>query len=157
MRKMKKKVVIFIILLIFILPLTHVIAKLKETTFFEVNKTKIAQSDTLQMTLDISKIEKEKFEFRLISNIKAEEITTEEEITVDKEEVGTIIELKAQIVEDEEIIEERNIEVDIIEKEQNEEENQEENKSENKPNIENEETNKPNIKNEEQTNIQYTH
>lgn len=132
--KTKKKIIIFIVgILLVILLGMRVSSTLatKDTTFFYTDKEEISQGETLEMTLDISKVEHDVFDFKLSSNLDTSDITISEEveadsynndicISIDKSktnfdkitfyytvpensQVGTKIELNAQIVAEETI------------------------------------------------------
>ena len=151
----KKRVIIFILLFTLIgIQVSDVIA-LTDNIFFNVNKQEISQEETLEMTLDISKIEYDEFEFKLSSNldtnniiinenVKVENYNNDISINIDKAktnldkitfyykvpedaQVGTKIELSAQIIiaeenEDEmqyKSVENKKIEINIVNNKQN--------------------------------------
>jgi hypothetical protein len=66
------------------------------TDFFEVNKTEIALGDTLEMTIDLEKINLNQFEFVLTSNVEIDDVYTKEtleESDIQKESNDVTIEL----------------------------------------------------------------
>jgi hypothetical protein len=50
-----------------------------KSSFFSVNKEKLSQGDTLEMTIDLSQIDYDEFEFRLTSNIDMDEIYADDD------------------------------------------------------------------------------
>ena len=135
-KKTKLSITSLIVLVLLGLHISSVIAT-SNTNFFKVNKQEIKQGETLEMTLDISSIKYEKFEFVLSSNLSAKSIVVNESIQVenDKESIkisidkenfnlskitfyypvpedaqpGATIELLAQIVAEKEVEEENNV------------------------------------------------
>ena len=140
---MKKKIKIFIAIILVIITLsmqvTNTIAAkttATNTEFFYTNKQEISIGEMLEMTLDISKLKYDEFEFKLSSNldtnniiinedIKAENYNNDISISIDKSktkldkitfyykvpensQVGTKIELVAQIIVAEEKKNEKN-------------------------------------------------
>jgi hypothetical protein len=137
------------------------------SSFFEVNNQELSSGETLEMTVDLSKIDCEQFELVLNSNVEIEKIYTDEngvdnsEIKLDKEsndivinidkeklnlnkivlyyqipeniELETKLQLNAQIVisenDEEKIVNEKQVEIVIVEK-YNEENKNEDNKNE---------------------------
>ena len=122
----KKRAIVFFLLFALIgMQASNVIAA-TDTSFFNTNKQEINPGETLEMTLDISKVQYDKFEFKLSSNLDTNNIVINENIEtekynndisikIDKEkinlekitfhykvpenaQVGTTIELVAQII-----------------------------------------------------------
>ena len=136
MKKKKFYIAITMVLMILGLKISSVIA-FSNNDFFYTNKGEISQGEVLEMTLDISKIKYDEFEFKLSSNldtnnivinedIKAESYNNDISINIDKSKTnldkitfyyqvpqnsqnGTKIELVAQIIVAEEKITEQNV------------------------------------------------
>lgn len=83
-KKTKLSITSLIVLVILGLHISSVIA-VSNTNFFKVNKQEISQGETLEMTLDISSINYEKFEFVLSSNLSAKSIVVNESIQVEND------------------------------------------------------------------------
>jgi hypothetical protein len=70
-----------------------------KSSFFSVNKEKLSQGDTLEMTIDLSQIDYEEFEFRLSSNVDMDEIYADDDsadnnnITVNSENADSDLSL----------------------------------------------------------------
>ena len=136
-KRIKILIVSILIFLILGIQLSKVIA-VTNNGFFYTNKEEISQGEVLEMTLDISKIKYDKFEFKLSSNldtnnivvnedIKAESYNNDISINIDKSktnldkitfyyqvpqnsQIGTKIELVAQII----VAEEKKIEQNTV-------------------------------------------
>lgn len=82
---MSKKVAIASIILFVLIAIhvSNVIAAVKDNEFFYTNKQEMCQGETLEMTLDISKIKYDKFEFKLTSNLETDNIVINEDIKVE--------------------------------------------------------------------------
>ncbi len=85
-KKIKLIIVILMVLTILGINISYAISNSNMPGFFEVNKTEIAKGETLEMTIDLSKIDYKKFEFVLTSNVKIEGIYTDEKVT-DKDDI----------------------------------------------------------------------
>ena len=139
----RKTTILLAILILFslILNVSYVYAINKKDSFFEVNKQELYQGEILEMTLDISNIDYEKFEFKLNSNIETNKIYADENVEIDNNnnvvsinidktnmelnkislyyeipdslDVGTKIELIAQILAEVQLENEDNIEETI--------------------------------------------
>lgn len=81
-KKNKLLIVITMIFIILGMQISGVIA-FSENSFFYTNKTEISQGETLEMTLDISKIKYDKFEFKLSSNLDTNNIIINEEVELE--------------------------------------------------------------------------
>ena len=179
--KMKRKIIFFIVVILLIAILGIFVPSTfatKDTTFFYTNKEEIYQGEILEMTLDISKVEQDLFDFKLSSNLDTSNITISENleadsynndicISIDKSktnfdkitffytvpensEVGTKIELNAQIVIEEskedaeleteyKVVESKKINVRIVKKGEAVDKSKQENVS--KPQVHNEHEN----------------
>lgn len=132
-RKVKLVVASVILAIVLGINISYAISNSNISSFFEVNKNEISKGETLEMTIDLSKIEYKQFEFVLSSNTKIDNISTDEDnislnqenndiaIDINKEqlninkivlyyqipeniEIGTKINLNAQIkIENDEI------------------------------------------------------
>lgn len=84
---MKKRITIilsiFLICIMIATKLTKVIAT-TENSFFNTNKIEICKDETLEMTLNISSIEYDKFEFKLSSNLDTNSISVKDNIEIEK-------------------------------------------------------------------------
>ena len=78
-KKFKILTVSIIVFMIFGIQISKAVATNKES-FFYTNKQEISQGDILEMTLDISKIKYNEFEFKLSSNLDINNIEINEEI-----------------------------------------------------------------------------
>ena len=179
--KTKKKIIFFIVGILLVTVLEIFVPSTfatKDTTFFYTNKEEISQGEILEMTLDISKVEQDLFDFKLSSNLDMSNITISENleadsynndilISIDKSknnfdkitfcytvpensEVGTKIELNAQIVTEEpkedaeleteyKVVESKKINVRIVKKGEAVDKSKQENVS--KPQVHNEHEN----------------
>ena len=179
--KMKRKIIFFIVVILLIAILGIFVPSTfatKDTTFFYTNKEEIYQGEILEMTLDISKVEQDLFDFKLSSNLDTSNITISENleadsynndicISIDKSktnfdkitffytvpensEVGTKIELNAQIVIEEskedaeleteyKVVESKKINVRIVKRVEGVDKNEQENVG--KPQVRNEQEN----------------
>ena len=145
---MNKKVGIIVPILILLailgINISYAISNYDTSSFFDVNKTEIAKGETLEMTLDLSKVDYREFKFILSSNVKIDNIYTDEnDVMLDEEnndisidinkdkldlskivlhyqipediEIGTKIELNAQIKIESDYVEKNDNENQIIE------------------------------------------
>ena len=81
MRKIIKFIATILILTLFInITISYAKNSSSSNKFFTVNKTEIAAKDTLEMTLDISKISYEEFDFVLNSNVSVKDISLNENV-----------------------------------------------------------------------------
>jgi hypothetical protein len=79
MNKKIKLIVVSLILLVIVgINISYAISIPGTSSFFEVNKTEVVQGETLEMTIDLSKIDYKQFEFILNSNIEIENVYTNE-------------------------------------------------------------------------------
>ena len=75
-------IVCSLIFVILILQLSKAIA-VTGNSFFYVNKQEISQGETLEMTLDISKVKYDEFEFKLSSNLDKDNIVINENVNIE--------------------------------------------------------------------------
>ena len=85
-KKIRLIIVSLTVLTILGINISYAISNSNMSVFFEVNKTEIAKGETLEMTIDLSKIDYKKFEFVLNSNVKIASIYTDEKVT-DKDDI----------------------------------------------------------------------
>lgn len=85
-KKIRLIIVSLAVLTILCINISYAISNSNMSSFFEVNKTEIAKGETLEMTIDLSKIDYKEFEFVLNSNVKIASIYTDEKVT-DKDDV----------------------------------------------------------------------
>lgn len=85
-KKIRLIIVSLTVLTILGINISYAISNSNISVFFEVNKTEIAKGETLEMTIDLSKIDYKKFEFVLNSNVKIASIYTDEKVT-DKDDI----------------------------------------------------------------------
>lgn len=85
-KKIRLIIVSLTVLTILGINISYAISNSNMSSFFEVNKTEIAQGETLEMTIDLSKIDYKEFEFVLNSNVKIASIYTDEKVT-DKDDI----------------------------------------------------------------------
>lgn len=149
MKRISVALIILVILIISIIPISYALDG-QENKFFEVNKTEISKGETLEMTINIEKIEYPKAIFKISSNSNINEVYNEDDIDLEKSEqaitieidkeklnlnqiklyykipekieIGTTINLKALIENAEDSEQNQNIEttVKIVEKQENE-------------------------------------
>lgn len=85
-KKIRLIIVSLTVLTILGINISYAISNSNMSVFFEVNKTEIAKGETLEMTIDLSKIDYKEFEFVLNSNVKIASIYTDEKVT-DKDDI----------------------------------------------------------------------
>ena len=85
-KKIRLIIVSLTVLTILGINISYAISNSNISGFFEVNKTEIAKGETLEMTIDLSKIDYKEFEFVLNSNVKIASIYTDEKVT-DKDDI----------------------------------------------------------------------
>lgn len=79
-----KRLIVCILLFILIgIQVSNVIAAASDSGFFNTNKNEINQGETLEMTLNISKIKYDKFDFKLSSNLDTKNIIINENVKVE--------------------------------------------------------------------------
>ena len=81
-RKYKILIVIILIVVILGINVSNSIA-VTNNYFFYINKKEIAQGEKLKMTLDISKIKYDEFQFRLTSNLDTNSIVIEDDVEIE--------------------------------------------------------------------------
>lgn len=77
-RKVKLVVASVILVIVLGINISYAISNSNSSSFFEVNKNEISKGETLEMTIDLSKIEYKQFEFVLSSNTQIDNISTDE-------------------------------------------------------------------------------
>ena len=82
MKKIKFCISITIVFIILGLQISSVIA-VSENSFFYTNKQEISIGETLELTLDISKVQYDEFEFKLLSNLDTNNIVINENVEVE--------------------------------------------------------------------------
>ena len=85
-KKIRLIIVSLTVLTILGINISYAISNSNMSSFFEVNKTEIAKGETLEMTIDLSKIDYKEFQFVLNSNVKIASIYTDEKVT-DKDDI----------------------------------------------------------------------
>lgn len=95
---MSKKIrVIMAILILFVILVMHIsyaIATTEKSSFFTINKSEISPEETLEMSIDISKIKYNQFKFKLDSNIEAKEIYTDKNTKLNVENTSNDINIE---------------------------------------------------------------
>ena len=84
---MSKKIKIMIVSAISLIIIGLLIVKIfasNDTSFFKVSKNEIAPGEIIEMNLDISNVEYEKFYFKLSSNIDMSKLVVNEDVTIEK-------------------------------------------------------------------------
>ena len=85
-KKVRAIVVVLILLAILGINISYAISNYDTSSFFDVNKTEITKGETLEMTIDLSKIDYREFRFVLNSNIKIDDLYIDEnDIMLDEE------------------------------------------------------------------------
>ena len=89
-KKVRAIVVVLILLAILGINISYAISNYDTSSFFEVNKTESAKGETLEMMIDLSKVDYREFEFALSSNVKIDGIYTDENSVMLDEENNDI-------------------------------------------------------------------
>lgn len=92
MKKISVALIILVILIISIIPISYALNS-QEQKFFEVNKAEISKGETLEMTINIEKIEYKKAIFKLTSDTDINEVYNEEDVELEKSEQAVTIEI----------------------------------------------------------------
>ncbi len=100
MNKKIRAIIFSLILLVIVgINISYAISSSNMSSFFEVNKTEVTKDETLEMIIDLSKIDYNQFEFTLNSNVEIEKIYTDEketnknDIELNKESNGVNIDI----------------------------------------------------------------
>jgi hypothetical protein len=180
MRKKINLIIVSLILLVIIgINISYAISIPNTSSFFEVNEQEISSGETLEMTIDLSKIDYEQFELILNSNVEMEKVYADENgvdnsdikldkesndvvINIDKEklnlskfvlyyqipedtELGTKLQINAQLIinenDEEVVVNEAQVEITIVEKDNEDNEDNEDNKDNKNEEIKNPEEN----------------
>ena len=81
-KKIKGIITVLILSIILVMHISYAITNEKKSEFFTVNKSEISPEETLEMTIDISKIQYKKFTFKLDTNVEVKEIYAKENTDV---------------------------------------------------------------------------
>ena len=96
-RKVKFIVASVILAIVLGINISYAISNSNISSFFEVNKNEISKGETLEMTIDLSKIEYKQFEFVLSSNTKIDNISTDEDnISLNQEDNDIAIDINKE-------------------------------------------------------------
>lgn len=88
----KKKIFISIILIILVLLANASFAMytIKNNSILTINKTEVVAGDSVELTIDISKIQNEKFKIILTSDLNESEISSKQNLELEKESNGEV-------------------------------------------------------------------